>query len=354
MPARSPFKYTLFALVAILLSSTVMFIIAESVVRLTPRSPVLSTWLQMHDRGFMQNMPSVSRLHTLRDIRVRYSISSARTRGSEPLETDHNTFVFGDSFTFGLLLQEEDTFLHHLNSMQSKTTYVNAGIGGTGLADWVVMLETYGSEWPVDAILIIHNYDDFVRMFSKNLYVLQDGEMIPSVRWRETRLKRMMDSSRLWVWMQERSRLITFVQRLLWDNLYFIDISQNRPELRDQYPPLPTFETNAELKDYFIDLTEAYYDLLLELSIRLDIPVTVITTGFISEQIPEFGVYNQFVFDHLSDILENRGIQFNDITPELLEITEQDLSRIQIPGDGHPTAEGAFLMARIMGEYLHP
>ncbi len=342
-------KHTLFALIVVTFSFFMALLAVEAYLRIANHAPVKSTWLEMHERGFMMNRSDMSALHTHDDIRVRYQLSPQRTRGSEVDENRTNIWVFGDSFTFGLLLQESDTYLHHLNRFASRehpdsdVHFVNAGVGGTGLADWVAFLETYGHTYPIDGILFLHNYDDFERMIAKNLYILDNSELRTSKRWEETPLKQRLDNNRLWVWIQERSRLASYLQTLLWNTSYFTDVTEYRlPE----YPMPPSFTTETDFLNYTTALTGRLYVETSRIADELEIPFWVSTTGFIHDDI--HNDINGFVFSHLPDLLESAGVYYEDISPKLSELVEGDYDRIRIPRDSHPNPEGASLIARLL------
>jgi|GEM_PF-2220765 len=349
-------KNAIFGLIIIIFSIVLALLAAEAFLRLSDRSPVKSTWLEMHERGFMMNRASVDALYTLDDRSVRKSISQLRTRGLAPNSDDLNIFVMGDSFTFGLLLEEQDTFVELLNrrveleAPDSGVRFINAGVGGTGLADWVAQLHEFQDDWPMDGILIIHNYDDFMRMLAKNLYVAQpDSTLLHSMRWVENPVKRSFDQSRLWKSLQENSRLASLLQNYLWSSIYFTDIiygSDPDPEL----PRMPEYEWEHEYASYAITLTDKLYEKLAELADELDIPLWVGTTGYLYEE--NLTDINREVILELDSIFERHGIPYADITPALSEKVDGDFARITIPRDTHPNEEGAAMIAEQLWEQL--
>ncbi|MFW6346996.1 MAG: hypothetical protein ACOC2C_00125 [Cyclonatronaceae bacterium] len=327
-------------------------LIVEIGLRIADRAQLKSTWLEMHERGFMMNRADTDGLHTHNDIRVRYHLSPQRTRGGVVNEEDINIWVFGDSFTFGLLLEEEDSFVHYLNEQvgeyapDSGIRFINAGVGGTGLADWLAFLETYHDELPIDGILFVHNYDDFARTLAKNLYVLDDaGVLQESRRWRERSIKKTLDESRLWKQLQENARLFSFMQSLFWSKVYFEDLYEQNSTVINPYSG---FETMTDYHAYALELMPHIYERLARFSAEQQLPLWISTTGFIGKE--ESDAVNEVVFSELPEIIANAGLYYEDITPELNARIAGNYDAIRIPEDTHPNAAGAALIGELLWE----
>lgn len=349
-------KNVLFSIIAFLLSLFLAFLVAEGYLRITNQAPVKSTWLEMHERGFMMNRASADALYTLDDRRTRKRISEYRTRGDAPNADKSSIFVLGDSFTFGLLLDEEHTITSRLNELADQqfpaagVEFINAGVGGTGFADWVAQLQEIGDEWPVEGILILHNYDDFLRMLAKNLYVAEsDSSLSTSLRWTQHPVKARFDNSGTWKFLQERSRLFSFFQNLLWSRVFFDDVIYG-DNADHTLPRMPEYEFEQEYNDYAITLTNKLYGRLSDIAASMDVPLWVGTTGYLHDSNLQ-GV-NRAVFNELPGILSSYDIPYADITPSLSSFVDGDFDRITIPRDTHPTEEGAELIAHFLWEEL--
>ena len=345
-------KYILFGATAVLLSTLAGLLIVEAGLRIIDRAQLKSTWLEMHERGFMMNSADTDGLHTYNDIRVRYHLSPQRTRGKAVSDEDINIWVFGDSFTFGLLLEEEDSFVYHLNEKvsekapNSRIRFINAGVGGTGLADWTAFLETYEGTFPIDGILFVQNYDDFARSIAKNLYVLDDaGALQESRRWRERNIKKIMGESWLWKQLQENFRLFSYLQSFLWNKLYFEDLITGENSVVD---PFSKFETVDDYHAYALELMPLIYERMARFSDEQQLPLWISTTGFIGKE--EADEVNKVVFNELPELLENAGIYYDDITPQLNEKIAGNYDAIRIPEDTHPNAAGAALIGELLWE----
>lgn len=331
------------------------FIVLEAGLRVLDRSPSQTTWLEYHERGFLTNMPNMNALDSHRNNRVRYQLSSLRTRGAVPDPGNFNIWMFGDSFTFGLLLNEEDTFIERMNhkaeadSCLDKVRFINAGVGATGLSNWPAWLEVFGDGLPMDALFYVHNYDDMVRSFWSNLYVLEGEELLPSLRWIERPLKQRLDRSRSWFWLRENFRTFTMLQTLMWRSILFEDITES---MNPAFLQPPALETMEEWVEYTTSLSRELYKYSLDLAVEFGVPLWAGTTGWVSE--PNLTYGNSAVFASLPETLAEFEIPFFDISAAMYKRLSGDYKQVTIPEGTHPSAEGTRLIAELLWGDFEP
>ena len=103
-----------------------------------------------------------------------YDIDENGFRGSnyEKNSNKKNIFVIGDSFSFGYLIDEENTFVSILNKKykDSKYNFINAAIAGSGTSQWMAMIEDQQDKFKDSYLLIMVNYTSFSRGFNHWLY----------------------------------------------------------------------------------------------------------------------------------------------------------------------------------------
>lgn len=328
----------------------VMFVLAEVVLRIANISPVKSTWLVMHENGFMMNQQGGNALHTFEGTSFRYRFSEYRTRGTIDPEAYKNIFVFGDSFAFGLMLQEYHTPVHYLNSRvaskipDAPVRFVNAGVGGTGMADWVAHLEAHAGDYPIDGIVMMLNYEDFSRSLYKNLFVVTDDGVVRSQRWRQRRIKNFTDNNRVYRKLNEKFHIFSGFQTFVW-RYYFVDMTKGF-DPNSSRVPVPDWESLDPESDYIIGLADALFGLTASIAEKHGIPVWITTTGFIKEGY--LGPFDRKVFATIDGLTAKHGLPYHDITPMLLDLTDGDYGDIIIQGDGHPNREGSRLTGNLV------
>lgn len=143
------------------------FILAEILVRVFLPQDKMVTWIEMHPRGFMMNQPDIEALHEFDERELQYHFDEHGLRGKETVKQNAvNILLLGDSFTFGLLLNQEDTYASILQKELNRQfpsgnfQVLNGGVGGAGLADWPAWLNHKGSEISPDIIILFLNFMD--------------------------------------------------------------------------------------------------------------------------------------------------------------------------------------------------
>ncbi len=105
--------------------------------------------------------------HQHYDYDVRYSTNEEGMRNSSPVagQTDVRTLVIGDSFTFGLGVNDADTFVSQLNTHMATngTEYINGGIPGYAPDQEIAwMNEAIAMVKPRHVLLVVYLGNDLV------------------------------------------------------------------------------------------------------------------------------------------------------------------------------------------------
>jgi lysophospholipase L1-like esterase len=95
--------------------------------------------------------------HVHFDFDVRYSTNDRGLRGANwPRPTGSERIaVLGDSFTFGLGVNDDETFVQLLNAGGSGATYLNVGIAGYSTDQQLLYLRDRLATWQVDQLVLV-------------------------------------------------------------------------------------------------------------------------------------------------------------------------------------------------------
>ncbi|MFU8812363.1 MAG: GDSL-type esterase/lipase family protein [Balneolaceae bacterium] len=348
------------AAMAICLGIAGSLLIAEMMVRWLLPQERMATWIEMHPSGFVANQSGGASFQEWDGEQINYRFTDTRLRQhpgrSDAADEEQRILLLGDSFTFGLLLNEEETYAYHLQqavgSFYPPATILNAGVGGAGLADWPHWLDHFGEAAEPDMVLLFLNTADIDRALSKNLFVLnrETGEMISSQRWRPTRTYRWLGRNRLHLFLQRHSHLANIIERLLWRHLYFTDLT-NEFDINQSTVPIPKAEELAVESGYSMALTLALISRMQEWCRANGCRLIVTTTGFFGGE-PEPGEqYTHHVMNSLPESLPH-AVPFMDNTECVMNAAAGNLDTIRIPGDSHPSAEGARAIADCTLQWL--
>lgn len=334
------------------------FLLAEFLVRVFLPQDRMVTWIEMHSRGFMMNQPNITAIHHFGDRKLRYHFNEYGLRGEEKVHNEEtNILLLGDSFTFGLLLDDEDTYASLLQENLDESfpaqdfQVLNGGVGGAGLADWPAWLQEKGQSISPDIVILFLNYMDVDRALSKNLFVVeQDSVLTESIRWKPG--KGFMSLGRMgWYrWLQEHSDLMNILVKLAWRYLYFSDQTHHfsHEESEVVLPPEDAFDPES---GYSLQLAQQLTQQMQNWCNENDCTFILTTTGFFEKN--SSGEHTYAYYETLNEVTENR-FYFFDNTQCVKQKTSGDLESITIPGDTHPNEEGAKVITECSLNWLQP
>jgi len=135
-----------FGVIVIGLSTAVSLILVEMILRLVPEESydpgdMESGLLAYDDRLGWSNQPGWSGEHRHRDFSVRYTVDSHGFRKQEAQSSETVIIVLGDSFTFGIGVEDDQTFSALLSGNLPDITTRNAAIVGSSTDQQVLLLE---------------------------------------------------------------------------------------------------------------------------------------------------------------------------------------------------------------------
>jgi hypothetical protein len=333
-------------------------LLAEILVRIFIPRYKMTTWIEMHPRGFMMNQAEVEAYHQFKDRRVTYRLNEYRLRGDEISDDGKKVLLLGDSYTFGLLLHEEDTFAAHLqnkadNSLENLNIhFLNAGVGGAGLADWPAWLEHKGDEISPDLVILFFNNWDVDRAVSKNLFVVnpEDSTLVESMRWKPREFMFRLGRMGWYRWIQRYSDLANILVTQAWRHLYFTDITYNFDQEKSE-TPIPEITNLYAESDYSMLLAEKLLKRMNDWCESNNCKFITAATGFFNDD--DIGEHTEKFYHKISESPPDE-LLFFDNSDCLLDKVNGDFESIYIPDDGHPNEDGAAFIAECTWQWLHP
>ncbi|MDR9416776.1 MAG: hypothetical protein RI564_10855, partial [Gracilimonas sp.] len=278
-----------------------------------------------------------------------YFINEQRLRGPSPDPDKDQILALGDSFTFGLLLDQEDTYLHLMQEKMGSDSLqiLNGGIGGSGLADWPGWLAEFGQQINPDYILYYMNTEDLERALSKNLFVLEGDSVIKSQRWKPRDWMFSIGRQGWYQCLQAHSDFFNLVVKVLWAKVYFNDLTHGFDPQKTEVP-IPDNSEFLINSDYSLRLANHILHNMNNWCSENDCELIITTTGYFSIEDPPAHTYR--LYEWLKE--QNHDFTFFDITPCVDDLAQNDLSSITIPDDGHPNERGAEIIAKCTRQKL--
>jgi len=346
-------------LLALFVSGLLSLLIAEMFVRAFAPQNLSGSW-RVRAEGMALHRPNWTARHQLgeRVVAYRFSGEGFRSTFTGPNEARVRILCLGDSFTFGWLLADQDTYVHQLQERADAefgaetVGLLNAGHGGWGTSDCVRFVELRGEELAPHGIIVFISADDIGRSLRQPQYKWdQDGRLSPTAPASQTdsALKRVINRVPGYNWLLEHSHLLQLARNAAARTSHRQGSVRGEPV---QSPKgVPTLHSPEEADP------QAARRLGLALVRHLQAwcaahhcQLLVLTTGFHrmhGEPTPNSSEPTAAFVADLGDQLSSLGIPFVDISADFDARIGGDYSQVTIPGDGHPNERGAALIAEL-------
>lgn len=312
----------------------------------------MQSWIGMHERGFVQNKPSIRALHELDGVPLHYRFDDIGFRVADSLPVDRastpqspsttassartgGTVLLGDSYAFGL-------HLPHAQTLAARMGWRNGAVGGAGPADYLAQMETYLEVWRPDTVLVLLSFDDALRTLSKDLYRLPDGageavagdSLTASRRWRVTGFRRFMESLPGYHGLQAHSYWLNGFIRFAWTRFYFERLSE----------PAGFGDTLHVAR-----LHHAIFRRMDALCREQGCQFVLAHNGYTAVQ--TLDPHQKAMIASLSDFSAELSHPVIDCAPAILQADSEGVP-LELPNDDHPGPEGIAIVARCLGDAL--
>jgi lysophospholipase L1-like esterase len=333
---------------ALALSSLILSLaLAELGIRLLAPQPMSGTVFEYAPRGYSVNKSTGTALFSVGNRKGVYHFTPPHLRGtSTPPVGVERILILGDSFTFGVGLSEEETYLANLQKKidaligPNRVALLNAGIGGSGTAEHLAFIEDFANQIVPRAILVFVSFDDFGRAERSPLYRFRadDSLELDAATQQTSKLKRLVVGSEVYNFLIQHFHIAQFIRGAA-IGIAFPPNQQKR--LAEAIGP---GKADASMADRVNSSTQQRLARALFRRMKAwcdahAVKLAVINNGWRSYQ-------------WLTDLLAAEDIAAFDAAPQVQAIIAQGLDPYVIPEDGHPNPEGAALIAETVWPFL--
>jgi|APSaa5957512535_1039671.scaffolds.fasta_scaffold50871_1 hypothetical protein len=359
-----------FNLLLMIASIIVTLLITECIFRLVSPQNLTGSWFVSTDSGLLVNKSSGTAKHQHGDRIVRYSFYEPNFRGTPIKENGIKILVVGDSFTFGFLLEEEDTYVYHLQQYTDNEfgagvfQYLNAAVGGWGTADYVAYVEDFGNIVKPDIILVFFNGMDINRSVNRGIYTLSDENKLMLKRHilKLPKLKYFINSIPCYQWLIENSHLAQFAKTSILTRQYNSKIrkqtvSKKKLAQQPSSQSNASYEKDSDLVKQTVSRKQLAQMPSSQLNVSHDRDSDLVRalfkrmkiwcdTNHISLCITTTGWYNMsHALGNTNEFFKSIDLPFLDIAPSVYEKIGDNRSEFILHGDGHPNEKGSKLIA---------
>ncbi len=326
----------------------------------------LSGWYAVRDESGLNILRNNSTYyHRVFDRKIKYNFGNLNNRTTiETNEKDRILFL-GDSFTFGWLVNDKDTFIHLIQDYLNNYQIINSSVPGWGTADYTRFTENYCENIKPKKIIVVLNTDDFRRGYISKLYKMDISNVIK----KNTDTNNIFNSSyfeimnKFNVTLGKEKQLVTsskfhkipFYKFLIKNSHLFYLIRETVVNIKNG----KFLNTKTELKDEFIipnvSIPEEYevanifgkilFVRLNELAKKCKSELNVIYTGWYDyKNLPFLHNPTIYFLSEAKNFFKNQNIKYFDLT-DRMKIMHINPRKYIIKYDGHPNELGHKIIA---------
>jgi GDSL-like Lipase/Acylhydrolase family len=346
----------------VFVSICVALLLCEVLLRVALPQDLSGSWGEYTKEGLLANKNSGTAFHQLGARRVEYHFAPPHLRD---LDSDlpaarrpsQQVLVVGDSFTFGWLLSDRNTYVRRLEDYVNATRpngtprfrFLDAAMAGWGAADYTVYLRDYLPHVRPEYVLVFVNTDDIGRALRSPLVSLQAGRLMFR-KGPPHRFKALINGLPLYNFLVEHSQVVAAVRKAFWaiDSGKLRGLGGAQPE-NTIVVPGNDYSGSGDSAEATA-LGEALFDEIIRVCGANQAKLIVLTTGFMKSMTPN-NPTSAFYKD-LPAFLAARRVPFIDISTEFAAATHEHLDDYLIPIARHPNERGAALIAALIGPEL--
>ncbi|MCP4401714.1 MAG: SGNH/GDSL hydrolase family protein [bacterium] len=306
--------------------------------------------------------------HTHYDFTVKYSINRHGFRGGLSLSSEKSVpqyAVFGDSFTFGFGVNDDETFVHFLNmAHQPEKVFFNLAVPGYSTDQELLLLQTKPLHFnPTHLVIVVYLGND---LYDNQLsFPLQADNGKPYFELNTDGTELMLNNSPVpllektagQVW-KDRQRVLGF-----WEDssanrgiAHYLDKFLLFRMLKLQLYPYP--DVSSELGAYhtyalqlFTAIIQEIYTLTHEKQMGLSI-VLLPGQSFIRRPNSPDAQSQDFFRKKIVSTLSHSQIEVIDLAKLLSQRYSTEPGEWYYPNEGHLTPQGHRIVAEILGQHL--
>jgi len=336
-------------LIVLFISLFVSLLCGEFLIRIIAPQNLSGSWFVETDNGLVANKSNGSANAQLGKRNVLYHFYEPHLRDTPIKDKGIKILAVGDSFTFGMLLNKEDTYINHLQNYIDNEfgnecfQLLNGAAGGWGASSYAAFIEDFGPIIKPEIVLVFINTDDIGRSITKPIYTFDEAGKLKRNILKTSTLKKIVNSIYGYQWLLAHSHLIQIVRASI---IKFGQPIHNPQTVKTEKKLLiagPMSNIPGISRDYAIKLGQAIFKRIKKWCDENNAELIITTTGWHNLNNADISLEPTKAFmSHSSTFFNSIGASFFDISTFVSKYKTIDMI---IPDDGHPNEAGSKLIA---------
>lgn len=333
--------------ILIITSILITFFFIEIFVRIFFPQDLQRYWVIKENRyGLNINKPNyIHNLHRYKSHRARYEFGSFHNRITlkKNLKDKDKVLVLGDSFAFGWLLKDEDTFIHKLQKDNLNYHFINSSVGAWGSTHYTLFTELFCKKISPMKIFVFLNSDDLWRGYVSKLYREENGNLI---KIKKNNIKNITLSEfdkkiPFYKFLKSNSHLFMLTRNIIYN---FINKPYYNPWSKESYWPKPSkLNADKNLSKKVEDFNKKVFIKLSDISKECNSQLYIFYTNWVNPKKLNKNNANKYFLLNANKFFKGSKINYFENTIKMQELYDNPMKYI-INIDFHPNAKGSHLI----------
>ena len=292
----------------------------------------LTTGFTTYDKnGLLLNIKNSKANHYFNGKKIaEYKFGKFHNRIYNLPDKERKILVLGDSFTFGWLINDEDTFVYKLNKRFNDFQFINPSVGGWGASDQLEYFINHCNLIKPDHTIIFINLFDISRSIDRSsLFFIDKNNQLKEGKNTINKLRIFFKNLPFYQFLSENYHTLNFLKIVFVKFYYYFD---EDGEIYTKLNKNENFEYGSEV-----------YNLGKKIYLKFQDNANQCKTNLIFVNLGWFD-YNinqslTSIFLKQNIFFEKNNLTFIDLNNDLQEVHE-NYDKFSILGEGHPNILG--------------
>lgn len=341
----------------ILLTSTLIFVIFifEIFIRIFFPQDLQRYWATHETSyGLIINKPNYHhKLHRFKNYKTSYSFGKFYNRlndNYEKLSEKPKILVLGESFTFGWLLDNEETFVGKLQKDNPNFNFINSSVGAWGSSHYTLFADLYCDDIKPKKIILFLNSDDAYRGFRSQFYKMKNSIFTKNkLSFSDLNSESNFDKKiPFYKFFKSNSHLFMYTRNIVYN---LIHKPYYNPWSTERYWPRPNGEFDTNFSEDVSIYNQKVYLKLKEISTLCKAELHIINLMWVKPDKLYETNPNKVFLKSAKSFFNANAINYYE-NSENMESLYSAPEKYLIPIDFHPNKSGADLIYLAVKDYV--
>ena len=332
-------------IITLAITLIIILSLVELSIRIYLPQDLSSSFRMYGNNGLLLNKKNSKATHYYKERKIKYTFGKFHERSYDLLKKEKKVLILGDSFTFGWLVSDKNTFVYKLDKNFDQYTFVNASAGGWGTSDQLRYLIDFCERIKPLYIINIINFLDFERVKNSNLFYLDKNDNLTIGSNPISKMKKVSENS-FYKFLIENYHTLNYLKKKYLE--IFIHNKSTKNNNNDQIK-VKDSKTQIKLinknKNYNL-IKKVYKKMKLETE-KCGSNLFVINLSW--EDFKNYDALNFLKFNY--SFFKNNEINFIELYDEMKFIRDNKSDYV-IAGEGHPNEKANEFIYEILKDEI--